>query len=93
MPPPANPPRRPIDQVVSKFHNEKDIGHCAVQLAQYCFFGTRMMVSNTAGTLDRVKMERIKEIIVAKFGGKRSIVDQEETWQKCIEQNVNSCEK
>ena len=54
-----------------------------MQLAHQYFFGTRVMAIHTAGTLDPVRMGRIKEIILAKFGGRRSVVDREAIWGKC----------
>ena len=42
------------------------------------------MATHTAGTLDPVRMGHIKEIILAKFGGRRrSAVDREAIWGKC----------
>ena len=41
------------------------------------------MATHTAGTLDPVRMGHIKEIILAKFGGRRSAVDCEAIWGKC----------
>ena len=55
----------------------------AVQLATLYFFGEDMMAQHTAGTLDAMKMERIKAIVLAKFGEKRSPEDKEALWARC----------
>ena len=54
-----------------------------MQLAHQYFFGTSVMATHTAGTLDPVRMGHIKEIILAKFGWRRSAVDREAIWGKC----------
>lgn len=72
-----------MEVIVSKFSHEKDAGRVAVQLAQHCFFGTRQMARSTAGSLDPTLMLRIKEIVLAKFGGRRSVTDREALWAKC----------
>ena len=41
------------------------------------------MAKHTTSTLDATKMRRVKEIILAKFGAKRSAADKEGIWEKC----------
>ncbi len=41
------------------------------------------MARNTAGTLDSGPMKKIKAIVLAKFGAKRSDADREAIWAKC----------
>ena len=42
------------------------------------------MRKSTAGNLDPNRMQRIKEIILAKFGGERCLENKEALWEKCI---------
>lgn len=55
----------------------------AVQLAVQYFFGEAVMTKSTAGTLDSGRMNRIKAIILSKFGEKRGEADREVIWGKC----------
>ena len=41
------------------------------------------MRRSTAGNLDPTGMRPIKEIIIAKFGGRRCVEDKEALWEKC----------
>lgn len=52
----------------------------AVQLATQFFFGEEAMSKKTADSLDAVKMGRLKAIILAKIGGKRSEENKEALW-------------
>ena len=82
--PPTNSPRRLMEEILAHYCHEKDAVRCAVQLAHQYLFGTRVMATHTAGTLDPVRMGHIKEILLAKFGGRRrSAVDCEAIWGKC----------
>ena len=59
-------------------------GKAAVNLAEhYFFFGRGTLAINTAGSLEKGKMRRIKEIVLAKYGAKSSAVDQDLLWDKC----------
>ncbi len=55
----------------------------AVQLASQYFFGKAEMAASTASTLDTTKMDKIKAIVTAKFGPKRSAADKEAIWSRC----------
>ena len=55
----------------------------AVQLAVQFFFGEAVMAFNTAGSLELSKMNRLKAIIISKFGEKRGEADREVLWGKC----------
>ena len=55
-------------------------GKAAVNLAEHYFFGRGTLA---AGSLEKGKMRRIKEIVLAKYGAKSSAVDQDLLWDKC----------
>ena len=55
----------------------------AVQLEVKHYFGEDVMASNTAGTLDPLKMKSIKTIILSKFGVKKSEADRKDLQAHC----------
>ena len=83
MPPPTHSPRRPVSDILGKYHKEKDAGRVAVHLAQYYYFGESRMAETTASRLDPRKMEEIKGHVLSKCATKRSLGDREELWRKC----------
>ena len=76
-------PRRSLEAILTRFTHEKDAGRMCVQLAQDYFFGKEEMAQRTAGKLDRSRMQRIRSIVLSKFGGRRSVADREALWAKC----------
>ena len=58
-------------------------GKAAVHLAQYVFFGTESMRTNTAASLDEKKMKEIKNIIFGNYGIKQCAQDRSALWGKC----------
>ncbi len=55
----------------------------AGQLAARHYFGEEVMATNTDGTLDPIKMNLIKAIVLSKFEGKKSKEDDEVIWARC----------
>ena len=52
-------------------------------LAQDYFFGKEEMAQHTAGKLNSSRMQRIRSIMLSKFGGRRSLADKEVLWARC----------
>ena len=76
-------PMKTVEAILAKHRGENNAGKAACNLAEYYFFGKRTLLASTAGSLDVVKMRRIREIIMAKYGSRRCIQDQEVLWDRC----------
>ena len=55
----------------------------AVRLAVRHCFGVKTMVGSTLGMLDPVKLNRIKFIVISKFGAEKSNKEKEALWRRC----------
>lgn len=91
QPPPLQPrppsvnfgPCKSIDQITTRYLQEKDTGRLAVHLTTEYFFEEKIMTESTIGTLDQTRLLRIKAIVLAKFAARRSAADSEALWTKC----------
>lgn len=84
-------PTKTIESITAQFHDSRDAGRMAIQLALYHFFGEDMMARNTPGTLDPSKMQEIKNIVIKKFAMNSSPEDQETLWKKCKDAIGHRC--
>ena len=75
-------PRRLIENIVSRFHYQKDAGRLAVMLAMEYFFGQDYMSRHTTATLEPDRMLQLKAIVLSKFAARRSEPDREHLWGK-----------
>ena len=46
-------------------------------------FSGQVMAANTAGSLDTENMRHLEDIILAKYGRKKSTTDKESLWSTC----------
>ena len=88
---PSFHPTKTIESITAQFHDSRDAGRMAIQLALYHFFGEDVMAISTPGTLDSTKMQEIKNIAIKKFAMNSSPEDQKTLWRKCKDAIGHRC--
>ena len=78
-----------MDSILGRFTYERDAGRLAVHLATEYFFGEAVMEDSTpmglggCSKLNPAKMDKIRALVMAKFGRKRSEEDKILLWSRC----------
>ena len=75
-------PKKTIEELSTNFTREEQVGRFAITLAREYFFGDEEMSTKTPGSLDKTLMDRLKAVVISKFGHKRSAADKEALWAR-----------